>query len=220
MNPPGFPMPAGAINSFEEIAMLEKRRFYLTTKEAGELLGVSIRTVQLWVEGGMLDAWRTPGGHRRIPLQSIKNLLEQQRTTRGPSSVEERLRVLVIEDEPLELEAYRGRLNAWNLPMSWDTSTNGFEGLIKIGLMRPHVLITDLKMPYMDGLQMLHVLNNFPDLSHIHIIAITHMPMSEIHERGGLPKSVEVWQKPILFERLEVLLRHHVRIHQEVLSGR
>ena len=34
----------------------------MTTREAGERLGVAVRTVQLWVEAGVLPAWRTAGG--------------------------------------------------------------------------------------------------------------------------------------------------------------
>ncbi|MFM7066754.1 MAG: excisionase family DNA-binding protein, partial [Gammaproteobacteria bacterium] len=35
---------------------------YLSTREAADLLGVSLRTVQLWVESGTLRAWKTAGG--------------------------------------------------------------------------------------------------------------------------------------------------------------
>ncbi|WP_052699743.1 excisionase family DNA-binding protein [Martelella endophytica] len=48
----------------------------LTTANAAELLGVSIRTVQLWVESGQLPSWKTPGGHRRIPRQAVLDLVE------------------------------------------------------------------------------------------------------------------------------------------------
>ncbi|MEI4484515.1 MULTISPECIES: excisionase family DNA-binding protein [unclassified Phyllobacterium] len=48
----------------------------LTTAKAAQLLGVSVRTAQLWVENGQLESWKTPGGHRRIKLQSVLNLTE------------------------------------------------------------------------------------------------------------------------------------------------
>lgn len=48
----------------------------LTTANAAELLGVSIRTAQLWVESGQLPSWKTPGGHRRIPRQAVLDLIE------------------------------------------------------------------------------------------------------------------------------------------------
>src|SRR5574343_716508 len=46
----------------------------LTTREAATRLGVSLRTVQLWVEADILPAARTPGGHRRIPYNAVEAL--------------------------------------------------------------------------------------------------------------------------------------------------
>eukprot|EP01036_Dinobryon_divergens_P016193 gene16192-21946_t len=39
---------------------------FCTTREAASRLGISIGTVQLWVEKGLLSAWKTEGGHRRV----------------------------------------------------------------------------------------------------------------------------------------------------------
>ncbi|MGE5467624.1 MAG: EAL domain-containing protein [Ignavibacteria bacterium] len=47
-----------------------------STREAAELLGVSLRTVQLWVDSGILKAWKTAGGHRRISLESVRQAKE------------------------------------------------------------------------------------------------------------------------------------------------
>lgn len=49
----------------------------LTTADAAELLGVSVRTAQLWVESGQLPSWKTPGGHRRIPRQAVLDLIDE-----------------------------------------------------------------------------------------------------------------------------------------------
>lgn len=46
----------------------------LTTSEAAHELGVSIRTVQLWVTEGILPAGLTPGGHRRIRKSDVTAL--------------------------------------------------------------------------------------------------------------------------------------------------
>ena len=47
----------------------------VTTAKAADLLGVAVSTVQKWVELGKLESWKTPGGHRRIPLASILGVL-------------------------------------------------------------------------------------------------------------------------------------------------
>lgn len=51
----------------------------LTSKGVAALLGISVSTAQLWMENGNLPSWRTPGGHRRVPLSSVQRL--QQRLT-------------------------------------------------------------------------------------------------------------------------------------------
>lgn len=49
----------------------------LTSKGVAALLGISISTAQLWMENGNLPSWKTPGGHRRVQLSSVRRL--QQR---------------------------------------------------------------------------------------------------------------------------------------------
>lgn len=50
----------------------------LTTSEAARLLGVAVSTAQIWMEGGALSTWKTPGGHRRVRLSSVHALLRQR----------------------------------------------------------------------------------------------------------------------------------------------
>lgn len=46
----------------------------ITTREAAEILGVSVRTAQTWIEENALDSWKTPGGHRRIRRSAVTDL--------------------------------------------------------------------------------------------------------------------------------------------------
>src|SRR5689334_23332846 len=43
----------------------------LTTAEAAKILGVSVRTAQLLIEGGSIPSWKTPGGHRRVYRRDV-----------------------------------------------------------------------------------------------------------------------------------------------------
>ena len=49
----------------------------LTTREAALLLGVSLRSIQLWAEAGTLQAGRTPGGRRRIRTSDVHVLAQK-----------------------------------------------------------------------------------------------------------------------------------------------
>ena len=46
-----------------------------STAAVARRLGVSIPTVQRWVDQGYLKAWKTVGGHRRIAKQAVDEYL-------------------------------------------------------------------------------------------------------------------------------------------------
>lgn len=47
----------------------------MTTSEVARLLGVATSTVQIWMESGAIESWKTPGGHRRTRLSLVQDLL-------------------------------------------------------------------------------------------------------------------------------------------------
>jgi len=42
-----------------------------TTREVARMLGMAVRSIQMMVDRGDLEAWKTPGGHRRISRASL-----------------------------------------------------------------------------------------------------------------------------------------------------
>ena len=46
---------------------MKVEKVFCTTSEAATILAISVGTVQLWVDSGLLVAWKTAGGHRRVP---------------------------------------------------------------------------------------------------------------------------------------------------------
>lgn len=186
----------------------------MTTRQAGEALGVAVRTVQLWVESGVLPAWRTAGGHRRIARSAVEKLLaERSQVIAQPvlknqagATAQRALRLLVVEDDPDLLRLFTLMVEGWDFPVELTTATNGFEGLVRIGQVRPDMVVTDLNMPGMDGFQMLRSLkkpgSGFDDLA---IVAVSALSKGDIQDRGGLPEGVAVFQKPVPFHEIQAL---------------
>ena len=56
----------------------------LTTSQAAKLLGISVRTSQLLIEGGSLRSWKTPGGHRRVYRADVLALIGQSNGAPSP----------------------------------------------------------------------------------------------------------------------------------------
>eukprot|EP01030_Chromulinospumella_sphaerica_P007803 gene7803-7632_t len=46
---------------------------HYTTLEVASMLGLAVRSVQLMVDRNELEAWKTPGGHRRISRASVEH---------------------------------------------------------------------------------------------------------------------------------------------------
>lgn len=198
----------------------------LTTRESAKLLGVSLRTIQLWVESGVLPAWKTAGGHRRIPQTAIDAFLTAKQsalhpetiTTELPAADLQRTKLLIVEDEHDLLELYKLNFEAWNLPVEVVTATNGFEGLIKVGEEKPAFVISDLVMPGMDGFRMIRTLRNRPEFNDMTIVVVSALSLEEIDDRGGLPDNVHILTKPVRYSVLEKLVRDKLTVPEPELA--
>jgi excisionase family DNA binding protein len=179
---------------------------FCTTREAATLLGVSVGTVQLWVESGLLQAWKTAGGHRRVIRSSVNNLLHNKP---APVSIvapsvpgPRRLKVLVVEDDVNLLRLYQANMSRWPMAPEVTTIDNAVSALLLMGRNCPDLLVTDLHMPGMDGFNMLRVLRTTPEFTKTAIVVVSGLDATEIAQRGGIPAGIEILPKPIPFNRL------------------
>ena len=176
---------------------------YCTTRQAAEMLGLSLGTVQQMAESGALSAWKTAGGHRRVSIASVKEHLARrgapipQEATKSAS-----FSLLIAEDDQSLQKVYAIAISSWKLPIAVEFVSNGFEGLLKIGQQAPDLLILDLMMPGLDGFEMIRVLRANPALSDMDIIVVTGMSVEDVAARGGLPADITVFDKPIPFHQL------------------
>ena len=192
---------------------------FCTTREAAQLLGVSVGTVQLWVESGLLDAWKTAGGHRRVVRSSLDQLLRQptgvawaaKNVKDSTPSRDEPLTVMVVEDDPDLLRLYKVKIESWPMRLRLVSVNNAFEALLKIGSGPPDLLIADLQMPGIDGFKMLRAIHSTPATKVPTIVVVSGLEASAIGQMGGVPPGIEVLSKPIPFERLLTIAENVAR---------
>ncbi|GAB2888016.1 hypothetical protein GCM10027046_15460 [Uliginosibacterium flavum] len=181
-------------------------REFCSTSDAAQMLGVSLGTVQQMVETGLLDAWKTTGGHRRIRISSVESFLRKRQTgvpapvAQPPQTI---LRVLIAEDDRLMQALYEKTVATWDMPIQVKIVPSGFEGLMEIGRSAPDLLVADLMMPDLDGFAMIRRLRADPQLAHMDIIVVTGLSVEDIDEQGGLPEDVLIYGKPIPFRELK-----------------
>jgi excisionase family DNA binding protein len=188
-----------------DAAMQPKFNFY-TTREAAKKLGVSITTIQLWVESGVLSAWKTAGGHRRIPSEAIDVMLAGQQSAVDEERAPYPHNVVIVEDEPVQREMYKIKFAEWKLPVNLYLAEDGFDGLVMAGKYAPDLVITDLSMPGMDGFEMIRRLLRSNEVHIPAIMAVTALSPQEIEANGGLPDAIPVYAKPIPLGVLKLIV--------------
>jgi excisionase family DNA binding protein len=182
---------------------------YISTREAADLLGISLRTAQLWVENGALLAWKTSGGHRRILLHSVQKILDERKNASIealPASTQV-VKIAIVEDDADVVSLLKMTIEGLGFASIVQTRSDGFKGLIMLGMFQPDVLIADLNMPDMDGFRMLRSIEG-SEFSPKKIIVTTALSLAEITERGGVPPGALILQKPYPLWTLEEALLH------------
>lgn len=189
-----------------------------TTQEAANILGVSVSTIQQLVEAGKIEAWKTKGGHRRIPMaavQAYKNApAETTQVSKMSSglaanadSAPPPLTILVIEDNRMQRELYQHAFASWDLNLQTAFCDNGYKALVEITRKKPHVVIADILMDGMDGYEVVKTLLSYPELSAINIAIATSLDIAQLQARGGVPVGVAYFHKPVNLDEIRGFLK-------------
>ena len=106
-------------------------------------------------------------------------------------------KILIVEDEPKNLKLLRDLLQA----TGYETieATDGEEGVELAKAMKPDLILMDIMMPKMDGLEATRIIKADDKTKHIPIVALTSYAMKGDKERtleagcdGYLAKPVDI----------------------------
>lgn len=163
---------------------------FFTTSEMAEVCGVAHTTVIRWIAEGKLKAHETPGGHRRIERGDLLDFLKRFNMPVPASFEEPRFRVLVVDDEKIMLSMIRKMFEGYPGGLELHMATHGMAALMLIGKVPFDMVILDVIMPDMDGIEVCKALKRNPDTAAMKLIAITGKQLSDEQEEY-LSRNVE-----------------------------
>lgn len=197
---------------------------HYTTVEVAKLLGMAVRSVQLMVDRGELQAWKTSGGHRRISRESVDHWLQTRAVAEAPLAAApgpvsppapevvaraplHAVRALLIEDSVHFQNLVRLLVRQQAPEVELHVANDGITGLALYGQIQPDILIVDILLPDIDGATLITTLRSRPQFARSALLVITSL---DVHERDPYAfalDGVTVIYKPRLVSELPGALR-------------
>ena len=89
--------------------------------------------------------------------------------------------VLIVEDNELNMKLFRDLLEAHGYQTHG--TSNGFEALDLVRNLRPDLILMDIQLPQVSGLEVTRWIKDDPDLRSIPVVAVTAFAMKGDEER-------------------------------------
>lgn len=203
----------------------------LTTREVAKLLGLAVRSVQLMVDRGELQAWKTSGGHRRISRESLTNWISHRAghsaaqsksgpakspapTSATPSPLSARRRasdsrqptVVLIEDSGHFQGVIKLMLQRSHPHVSLHVASDAIVGMALCGAVRPDVLMVDLLLPGVDGATLISSLRSQKLFAGLQLMVVTSLDAQQREPYAFALEGIPVVEKHDLARGLAPVL--------------
>ena len=119
------------------------------------------------------------------------------------------VKVLIVEDEPHALMGLAELVSSWGYRT--ETARDGIEGWEKALAWDPAIVVTDLKMPRMDGLELLAKLTEASSGSHLAVVVLTAQGSIQAAVDAMKLGAYDFLQKPVDSTRLKTILANATR---------
>jgi excisionase family DNA binding protein len=187
----------------------------LTSHEVGDLLQVNPSSVKKWVNEGRIAAFRTPGGHRRIRVADLVDFLNRHAMPipRLLAAVSKK-RLLIVDDDLMHLRALERRMRPYRPRVQIELTSNGIDALVMVGSFKPDLIVLDVYMPELDGIEVCRRLKRKPETRIGVIVTSAHLTKA-VEDKALEAGALTCVPKPM---DLKVLLEH-LGLLQQPLGG-
>ena len=118
--------------------------------------------------------------------------------------------LLVVDDEPLNVDLIRRIVEETSLQVRFVVASNGLDALAQARALRPALVLMDLKIPGLDGLEATRRLKADPATAGIPVVALTAQAMAGDRERALKAGCDDYITKPIDVRSVIELLKAHL----------
>ncbi|MGC0390910.1 excisionase family DNA binding protein [Bradyrhizobium liaoningense] len=175
----------------------------LTTAEAAKILGVSVRTAQLLIEGGSIPSWKTPGGHRRVYRRDVLGLIAG--SGEPPMLASARVILIARQERMADYKAALAKVDFCVVESYSDIYT----ALLAIGTRLPAAVVIEAETSDASRLAMLESLRADPSLGSTEILVVGRSAATRRSGGGGPDSRMTVFvdELPALPAAIETVFK-------------
>jgi len=155
----------------------------LTTFAIAGMLQVDPGSVANWIDQKLLKAYRTPGGHRRVAADDLVRFLREHGMPVPEELGAPRVRVLVVDDEPAVTQTISRAIRSAHVAYEVIEANDGFTAGTMVALLKPDVVLLDLRMPGIDGYEVCRLIKSNEATRQVEVLAMTAYPSAESEKR-------------------------------------
>lgn len=144
-----------------------------STHDVAKICCVTPTTVIRWIEDGLIPAFKTVGGHRRVRREDLERVCRERSIPFTVPTGTEVGRILVIDDEPVVLDLVRDVVKDLSHKFEVEVAKDAFDAGRLVATFRPQLIFLDLMMPGVDGFEVCARLKKDPATTNTEVIAIT-----------------------------------------------
>lgn len=147
----------------------------LSTTSVAKYCRVSGVQVNRWIKDGKLKGYRYPGGRYKVSKKNFREFLEQNNIPVIEKFFEEQsqVRILIGEDDADFAGSLLQALEDEYPDYEIKAASDGYEVLLIMGSFIPDILLLDMKMPKINGLEVCQRVKSTDLLEGVKIVAMT-----------------------------------------------